>query len=67
MCEIVIGEGPRRTVPMVYRLFRYIKFLTGEMVLIAESQWNELHAAKYNKKKDQYIVISAFKMEVPYI
>ena len=43
----------------------YLHFVTGETALTAESQRDEVHADKVRNTKDQSIVISDFKTDVP--
>ena len=42
----------------------YIQFITGETVSTAESQQDEVHAAKVRKTKGKSIIILAFKTDV---
>ena len=42
-----------------------LQLVTRETVLTAELQRDEVHAAKVRETKDQSIVISAFKTNVP--
>ena len=45
----------------------YLQFVIGGTVLTAESQRDEVHSSKVRNKKEQSIVILAFKTYVSYI
>ena len=47
-------------------IISYLNFFTGEIVSMAESQRDEVHASKV-RKKYQSIFISTFKTDVPLI
>ena len=47
------------------KIVRYIHFVTRETVLTSESKRDEVHTDKVRKTKDQMIVISDFKTDVP--
>ena len=46
-------------------IFSYLQFVTGDTVLTADSQQDEVHADKVRKTKEGSIVISAFKKDMP--
>ena len=48
-----------------FDIVSYLQSVTGDTVSTAESQQDEVHAAKVCKTKEQLIVISAFKTDVP--
>ena len=48
-------------------IITYSQFVTGEIVLIEDSKRDELHATKVQNTKEQYIIISSFKTDVPLI
>ena len=43
----------------------YLHCFTGETVFTLESQRDEVYAAKVRKMKEQSIVVSDFKMDIP--
>ena len=43
----------------------YLQFVTGEIVLNADSQRNEVHVDKAHRTKEHQIIISALKTDVP--
>ena len=43
----------------------YMQFVIGKTVYILDSQRDKVYAANIRKTKEQYIVISAFKTDIP--
>ena len=65
-CEYFDREKiPERQFKWFIYIVRYLQFVTGETVSTLESHRDEVHTVKVKNTKEQYIVISSFKMDIP--
>ena len=65
VCGLCVKHIPVSQFQWFIYIVSYLQFVTVKTVLTAKSQQDGLHAAKVHNTKEQPIVISAFKTDMP--
>ena len=65
MCVIFVKAHTSGAVQGFIDIDSYLKFLTGETILTADSQRDKVHAGNMHKTKEKSILISSLKTDLP--